>query len=195
VAPSARLFDLDGTLWDSFPFYASVLAPTLVMTEEEAINALRSGEPIVRLMRRVGLPRTAVEGALVSGSGLVVPWAGVRETIDELRRRNHPLGVVTALPGSIASAALQRLGLADNLPVVIHAGSGVPPKPSPAPLFAALAQLGVTQSSDDLYVGDAPTDATAARRARMRFAWASWGYGAKPDGVTVLEAPAKVLDL
>lgn len=195
MASGSRLFDLDGTLWDSFPFYATLLGRAGSIAETDVIDALRQGESIVNLIGRVGVARDVVSRALRDGDGTVAAWHGTAEMLEGLTRRGHPLAVVTGLPGSIALPALERLGFAELVAVVIHAGSRVGSKPSAAPLVAALSRLSVGPSRADWYVGDTERDATAASRAGMNFAWASWGYGDQPVGARVLATPPDILDL
>lgn len=47
-------------------------------------------------------------------------------------------------------------------------------KPDPAPLLLCLERLGV-EAEDAIYIGDAPSDCLAAKRAGMDFGFAQWG--------------------
>jgi phosphoglycolate phosphatase-like HAD superfamily hydrolase len=56
--------------------------------------------------------------------------------------------------------------------------------------------LGKEPSPKSFYVGDSLGDAAAAAAAGMRFAWAAYGYGTKPETAHVaLSEFAKVLCL
>jgi phosphoglycolate phosphatase len=100
------------------------------------------------------------------------------------------------LAGWIAEPVLDHLGVADLFPVVVHAGSGAGRKPSGQPIRAALDALGVNAASPaHVYIGDAVDDYRAATSAGIGFAWASWGYGAAPDGVRVMRHPSEILTL
>jgi phosphoglycolate phosphatase-like HAD superfamily hydrolase len=195
LAGRARLFDLDGTLWDSYPWYAAVIGQSGRMSESDALALLRAGDSIVTMIRRLGLPHNTIERALGDGIGQVVGVRGVGDALDGLRLGGGLMGVVTSLPGRIAEPALQRLGFAEMFRVVIHAGSGAGSKPSPRPLLTALRDLGVDIAPTHWYVGDTERDAIAASRAGISFAWVSWGYGTPPPDATVLHQPADILDL
>ena len=186
MAAGARLFDLDGTLWDSFAFYSAIVSRGGAITAEAASAALLDGENVVSLMRRLGLPRNTLSGSLARSSAVVVPHDGMVAVLHELRERGHPLAVVTSLPGTFAHRILQQLGLADLFPVVIHAGSRAGRKPNPQPILAALMGLAVSASQAHVYIGDTDVDLEAANRAGVRFAWASWGYGDMSTNAAVL---------
>jgi phosphoglycolate phosphatase len=97
------------------------------------------------------------------------------------------MGIVTSLPGTYVEPMLTALGIADQFAVVIHAGNCLARKPSPTPLLMALARLGNAPSEGVWFVGDMATDGTAARRAGIEFAWASYGYlDDSPDAEAVV---------
>lgn len=103
---------------------------------------------------------------------------------------------MTSLPGRLVRPLLDGLDLARHFDVVVHAGTVRARKPSPAPVLEAARQMGLTDPGSLYYVGDAPSDATAAQAAGMRFAWASYGYGSNPgNGAVILQAFAEVLAL
>lgn len=196
MAGGARLFDLDGTLWDSYEFYSAIASEQRTITAEAARAALLGGENIVALMGRLGVPRTRFSALLERSSPPIVPQAGMAEVLDELRRRGHPLAIVTNLAGWIAEPIVHHLGLSDVFRVVIHAGSRVGRKPNPQPILSALGRLGISDvSAADAYIGDMEADHLAAARAGVRFVWATWGYGDAPAGVTALRSPADILEL
>lgn len=195
MAPGARLFDLDGTLWDSFAFYGAVAAEQGTITAEAARDALIAGENVVTLMDRLGLGRRALASALARSTSVVMPHDGMAAVLEKLAARGHPLGVVTNLSGSIALPVIERLGLAERFGVVVHAGSGAGRKPSQRPILAALTELGMVASASHVYVGDHLADQEAAEAAGLRFAWAGWGYGTPPRGTAVLRDPAAILEL
>ena len=55
MAAEALLFDLDGTIWDSYPCYAAALSLESELTEHAAIRSLRSGDNVIGLVRGTGL--------------------------------------------------------------------------------------------------------------------------------------------
>ncbi len=173
MAPRALLFDLDGTVWDSYPWYARVLAAEDLMSESAAIRELRSGRSIVSLAKSCGLRLSRLKRY----QEMLPLYPGVREALDELARRATPRAVVTNLPGRLVLPILEGLGLDHHFAAVIHAGNCHFRKPHPGPLNAALEQMKISVSNRVFYVGDMATDAEAADRAGLAFAWASYGYG------------------
>jgi phosphoglycolate phosphatase-like HAD superfamily hydrolase len=194
VASGARLFDLDGTLWDSFTFYASVAAESGAITAQAAREALAGGENVMKLVDRLGVPRRALVTAL-GRSTTLAPHGGLDDAIAHLAARGHPLGVVTNLSGTLAVPILERLNLDRYFAVLVHAGSGAGRKPDPRPILVALERLGAQPGPAHIYVGDHHGDQTAADSAGIRFAWAGWGYGAPRPDATLLNAPEDLLAL
>lgn len=55
MAARALLFDLDGTVWDSFPWYAAVMKECVGVADTEA--RLRAGESLITFARARGVSR------------------------------------------------------------------------------------------------------------------------------------------
>ncbi len=193
MAPSARLLDLDGTLVLTQPTYARCLAADGGITNVDALRALRSGESVVAVARRVGLGKAAFARRVVAAGIEVVE--GWDETLDVLQDRGHQLGIVTSLPGWLAIPILASTGLSTRFDVVVHAGVCRVPKPSPRPILTAFAVLSREPTPEDLYVGDTSGDLGAATRAGIRFAWAVWGYGQPVGEAPTLVRPQDLLNL
>lgn len=56
----------------------------------------------------------------------------------------------------------------------VLAGDTTKHKPDPEPLLICLDRLGI-RAEDAIYIGDAPSDYLAAKRAGMDFGYARWG--------------------
>jgi HAD superfamily hydrolase (TIGR01549 family) len=193
VAPHALLFDLDGTIWDSYPWYARILAEEVGQPEVSILDQLRRGQSIVHLLRAY-----RVSGSRLTHRAAELPlFPGAREALNELDRRGVPKGVVTSLPGRLAEPFLDGLRLSASFLVVVHAGNCHALKPDPRPLLAALDRLGIPAAEDIFYVGDMPSDGRAAARAGLAFAWAAYGYGSSrpPEARVVLQNFGEVLSL
>lgn len=151
----------------------------------------------MRLAARCAVPDGRFRRACLTSIAALRLYGGVKETLVALERRGTPCGIVTSLPGRIVEPLLQRLELSEHFRVVVHAGTVRPWKPNPAPLREAARMMAIKELREVFYVGDGPNDATAARRAGMRFAWAAYGYGAtSPDeDAVVLREFREVLDL
>jgi phosphoglycolate phosphatase-like HAD superfamily hydrolase len=104
-----------------------------------------------------------------------------------LEARGVRLGIVSDAPRRYVIAVLEATGVRRFFgESVITAGAGVLRKPSGVPLQRALARLGHPVDGA-LYVGDAPGDAMACRRAGIHFGLAGWAWregaweGEEPD--------------
>lgn len=175
MAARALLFDLDGTVWDSFPWYAAVIAEKGGVIDVEA--RLRAGTSILPVASECGLSRARFFRACATTAAPLHLYAGVVETLDALVVRGTPLGAVTSLPRQLAEVALRKTGLTSRFASVVDASHGGPYKPNPRPLRLALSQMGLVAGRDIYYVGDVATDGQAAHAAGLSFAWTSYGYG------------------
>src|SRR5262249_39829955 len=107
LAARAVLLDLDGTLWDSYPWYAQVLEQTGKLSRAAARRRLRGRESIVTLMRECGLGLGTFRAACAD----LRLYAGALESLRRLDRRDASLGVVTSLPQRLALPMLEALEL------------------------------------------------------------------------------------
>jgi phosphoglycolate phosphatase len=171
------IFDLDGTLVDS---YAAIAA---------ALNATLSEH------RRAPRPLDEVRGAVVHGLAdllgqylppeslpsavgrfreeyrkvfldLTEPLPGMQETLHRLHERGFGLSVASNKPAEFSREILGHLGVLPQLVSVRGPGSDTPPKPHPAMLRACLRDLGAS-STDCVYVGDMALDVESASRAGL----------------------------
>ncbi len=178
------LFDLDGTLVDTWDLYLEAYTQALEphfkrrLTLEELV-ALR---PIseLRLLRRA-LPPPAIEAAhreflrlyrdlhpLLFGG----VYSGVPEMLAALRGMGLPLGIVTGKSRPAWEITANHAGLG-SFQVIVTAEDVREAKPSPEGLALALLRLSLSPA-EALYVGDSIGDAGAARTAGVRFAAALW---------------------
>jgi pyrophosphatase PpaX len=199
--PRAILFDLDGTLIDTFWLYAEsfrrALAPYLGRTpsDEEMIargpGSERSfllgwlgAEAGERCHADFGRHYEALHGALHEGM-----YDGVREMLAALRAAGYPLGVVTGKGRHAWTVTAQEMGLGDFAVVVTDNDVGAP-KPDPEGLLAASKALGLPPG-EIVYVGDSESDLLAGRAAGMRTAavlWPKTGDGEAERFVKKVEA-------
>jgi phosphoglycolate phosphatase len=174
----AVLFDLDGTLIDSFPAITA------------SVNHVRAGhglpplsEPEVR--RHVGrgaahlLTKTVLGGdlradiaaykahhpsVLREGTRLL---PGAAEALRALHQRGLKLGVCSNKPVAFTRDLAAILGVADCLDLLLGPEDVVRPKPAPDMLLTALQRLRLAPAVV-LYVGDMVVDIEAARAAGVR---------------------------
>lgn len=171
----AVLFDLDGTLLDSFQCHLEIYRATLA-TFGVALNARQFARQYSpnwhEFYRRVGLARRHWDAAsavwLKEAAAHEPPlFPGVSATLKRLRRHFH-LGVVTAGSRSRVHRDLERGGVSELFEVVVTADDVEEPKPAPEGLERALQQLGLAPRHA-LYVGDTGPDCEFARAAGVAF--------------------------
>ena len=179
MAARIVLLDLDGTLWDSRPWYAAVLGGLGGGDVQDLERRLACGTTVASLAREcsVGKSRFAREAAERTSSLPV--YETVRETLHELRDSGVAMGVVTNLPGWLATPVIRETGVGTYFEVVVTPGAGVRAKPKPHGIRRALRDMIKEVDADTWFVGDGTVDAEAARSAGVRFAWAAYGYEAE----------------
>jgi phosphoglycolate phosphatase len=176
------IFDIDGTLADSFPFFVGLQNRLAAMhgfrrIEPDEVESLR-GWPARDLMRHVGLPRWKLPFVARSYIRLmrdeghhVGLFAGVDDALTALHARGVRLAVVTS---NSAENARRVLGEA-NWQRLVHAECG-------ASMFgkrrrlARVLEVARVPASRAIYVGDQVMDADAARGAGIAFGAVAWGY-------------------
>ncbi len=176
--PKGLLFDLDGTLVDSFrPIHSSFQAVldklgidrTLSWQEMLSIvgtslrDSLRCLVPEEKADEGVRLFREHYN-RIVLEQTTALP--GASELLADLRRRMIPAGIVTNKKGDAARRIAEHLGFTPGLACVLGEGDGFPEKPAPDMLHQAIRLLG-TPPGQTLFVGDSPYDFQAARRAEI----------------------------
>jgi HAD superfamily hydrolase (TIGR01509 family) len=173
MAATALLFDLDGTVWDSFPCYGLALSERLGLSAGEVIELLHKNGNVVGLARGAGLSNHTFSELTLRAINELRLYPNVIDTLQELSQQSIPIAIVTNLPKWLVSPLLFRTGLSNYFGAV----ETVAGKPSGKGLTKALKTLGVRPSEEVFYVGDLANDAQAANAAGVSLAWASYGYG------------------
>ncbi len=188
----AVIFDLDGTLVDTFDDLALALDEALRQfgLPPAPRDALRHGihrglDDTARGMLRLLGAAPPLETELVCAyraqyraraHAASRPYAGVREFLDDCRRRARALAVCTNKPVADARDLLARIGLADFFTEVIGIDACGAAKPDPAPLRLALARLGCPPGAT-VFIGDSEIDAQCAKNAAVPFLLHEAGFG------------------
>lgn len=189
------MIDLDGTLWDSAVWQASLMESD--PQDQAALARLLShperGTNAVTALADRKITKKKFSELCASG----ISELGIyKDAIHQLESASEKvrLGVVTSLPGWIARPMLDGIGVSGLFEVVQTATWGVPNKPSPASLNRALHEI-EGEADQTLYLGDSLVDQKAASAAGMHFGWAAWGYGQAVDPDIRLESWRDLQDL
>ena len=180
MARRTLLLDLDGTLWDSRPWYADILARLSGGCAADLEDRLASGVNIRRLASECRVTRYRFDREAGKSAASLRFYDGVLRTLDDLFDCATSIGVVTNLPGGLVGVVLQETGIADRFEAIITPRAGVPAKPKPHGIRRALQEMGREADLGAWMVGDGAVDAEAAEAAGVRFAWASYGYESVP---------------
>lgn len=181
AAPSALLFDLDGTLVDSRRDIAVACnaaradhgRPPLAFEEIMAMVGDGARLLVTRAFAFEALDAhdPKIDAALASFSAryLAAPCVytkllpGARELIEDAATAKLPSAVVTNKPREVTLAVLRALGIESSFAMVWAGGDG-PLKPAPDGVLAAIAHLGATAASTWM-IGDGPQDVGAGNAA------------------------------
>jgi phosphoglycolate phosphatase/pyrophosphatase PpaX len=171
----AVLFDLDGTLLDSFSLHYSAYEAMFghfgIKMEKERFLSTYSPD-WYRTYKAFGLEEEQWERANMlwleaAAAHTPVLFPGVEEMLDELGSL-YTLGIVTSGSRSRVVKDLDRLAIAGRFSTVITGDDITNPKPAPEALEMALVNLNLSPD-ESLYVGDAHADFEMSRAAGVTF--------------------------
>jgi pyrophosphatase PpaX len=180
------LFDLDGTLIDSIELIRQSYAHTLRVHRdfepplEFWLEGL--GRPLRWQFAHFSADAAEIEAMVATyraynlerHDAMIRPFDGAVEAIALLKSRGLKLGVVTSKMHAGALRGLKHCGFEGLFDVVIGADNVDEHKPHPAPVRAALAQLGAS-AERAVMVGDSPHDLASGRAAGAFTAAVAWG--------------------
>lgn len=178
------LFDLDGTLIDTWDLYVRAMERTLEEISHEEIPADRlaslrlNSEP--RLLGYF-VPQDEVGGAhrrfLANYHDLHATcfggvYPGVLDLLKTLRSRGNPTGIVTGKSRGAWEITRRHIPLYP-FDTLVFDDDVSEPKPDSEGIVKAMADLGVSPS-ETIYVGDSLSDLEAATAAGVQFLGARW---------------------
>lgn len=200
--PLSLLFDLDGTLMDTF----DMILPAMNQTVEEfglkpfAPEELRPmiGMPVARQLEQL----RAFTGPVVqqitdryyeifsaSVEGGVRLFPRVAETMPRLAE-GRPIGTMTTRRRIEARHMLRVSGIEAYFRAIVGGDDAPRPKPYPDLPRLAAASIGA-RPEQTIVVGDSPVDILAGRAARAWTVAAMYGYG-KPEAIREAKPHAEI---
>jgi len=173
--PRAVLFDLDGTLIDS---YDAITASVNEVRRSRNLQPLEVAQVRPKVGRGVeSLLKSTVEGTVLSVDIPVYKdhhaiacieqtrlLPGAFELVLSLKRMGIPVGICSNKPKPFTLLILNALDLAQTFDVVCGPEDAPNPKPDPGMLKEAVKRLAVAPE-EALYVGDMAVDVMAGRAA------------------------------
>ena len=171
----AFIFDLDGTLVDSFDQIYQTLKTTsnLLNIGEFEIQHLKElfGLPINSIVEECGVEKNQIEffvrefrlnlkQQIANGVRL---YPKVFETLDFLSKQNFPLAVATSKPTSLAVLTIANSPLS-NLSLIIKGTDKQIPKPNPQIVIEAMESSGARYG---MVIGDRIEDIVAGKAASL----------------------------
>lgn len=203
----AILFDLDGTLIDSYIDIGLHLNRTLKDFSMPEVDIEK-----VRFMVGGGarelLKRFFSDGLLEHALQIfrsyyykepvihTRPFEGIVDLLEYAKRKGLDLAVITNKMEELSKVILKELGLLEYFSLVVGGDTYPEKKPSPLPVLEVLRALGLSKE-ETIIVGDTEADMKAGRLAGIKRGLASWGYvrleEERPD--YIFERPEDVKEL
>jgi len=176
------MFDFDGTLADSFPFFLSVFNTVADRHAFRRIDVARAGElrhlGVRQMMDHVGLPAWKLPlasktfMAMMQDSAHEIPlFDGIADALRQL----HGCGVQLAVVSSNSEHNVRAVLGPELTALVARFDCGMSVFGKASRIRAVLKACGAAPA-EALYIGDQATDAEAARKAGVAFGAVHWGY-------------------
>lgn len=176
------IFDFDGTLADSFPFFISVFNRLAEQHRFSAVDMAGAdayrGYSARQMMQHVGMPSWKLPLVARSFMALmkqhshdIATFEGMDDVLQCLDDKGIALAIVTSNSYENVAAILGR----ENMARIRHLESG-------ASIFGKASRIArVLRKSDisntqAIYIGDQISDLEAARQAKVAFGAVAWGY-------------------
>jgi phosphoglycolate phosphatase len=188
------LFDLDGTLVDSFPGISRSINRTLAAVEREPVpvpelrqfvgqrlavifSTLLGAEDEALVDRAVTIYRPLFDEVGILDSRV---FPGIPEALATLRDAGHSLQVVTVRSIGSANLVVRHFGL-DRYVDAVHGPDRTQRSGDKADLVRAALEHAGADPRDTIMIGDRADDVRAARAHGVHAVAVRWGYGADDE--------------
>ncbi len=183
--PKAILFDLDGTLIESFGSVRDTLISALIHSGYQPPEGDVYGELFGRsehdVFVKLGFPEEKIPGLMDEWTrcteeytGEIPYFEGIPELLQALRQRGCALGVITGRNRKTTRTVPLALELEKTMDVFVNPDDTVKGKPDPEPVFFALEKLNYSPEQT-IYIGDSANDIAAAFSAGCTSILVTWG--------------------
>jgi len=177
------IFDFDGTLADSFPFFIRVFNQLADQHGFKGIDPVLAptyrGYDARQIMEQVGIPAwklPLVAKSFISLMGQNAASISLFEHTDDMLLHLANKGVTLAVVSSNSYDNVSQILGPANTRLISQFECGVSIFGKSARIHQVLKKTGVT-CSEAIYIGDQVTDLEAARKENVAFGAVSWGYG------------------
>lgn len=181
------LFDLDGTLIDTNELIIASFMHTFEhygkeLSRNEAIEFI--GPPLKDTLHQIDpdqveeMVKTYREHNLYHHDNYVTAFPNVVETIDQLKKNNFKLGIVTTKMNRTVEMGLKVTGLSKYFETIITLDDVTHAKPHPEPVLKAMQELDASANST-LMIGDNHHDIDAGKNAGVQTAGVAWSLKGK----------------
>ena len=185
------IFDLDGTLLNTiedlgnavnyalkemgFPTHVITAYPDMVGNGVRKLieRALPAGEAYPQIIDRMLVHFSKYYDEHCCDT--TVPYPGIPELLQKLTANGVNLAVTSNKYQSAVTQLVGRYFPEANWKAVLGNTAGMPRKPDPSIVFAALNEC-PTPKADVLYIGDSGVDMETARRACIESVGVTWGF-------------------
>jgi phosphoglycolate phosphatase-like HAD superfamily hydrolase len=190
------LFDLDGTITDSFDgiekSFRHALAAVGAPEPDPALVAGLAGPPMIDSLRELSLDDADVEAAMAAYRERYVDlgWLensvfdGMADLLADLRRAGRPMAVATSKNQTTARRILEHFGLDSHFRYIAGASDDSSRRSKSDVIAHALSSLGITDVADHpvVMIGDRSHDVHGSAQFGIPAIFVDWGYAVGDEG-------------
>lgn len=207
------VFDLDGTLVDTFADIAAAATYALQKQGRPAVDAVEvrphvgaGGRNLMKGLLGEGASEVQINQAFVDWkeyytahpADFTHAYPSVLETLEELRQRRVKMAILSNKSHSLILAILEKLDMLSDFDFVQGEETGVPLKPNPAQLEKLMRQIGVSPG-ETMMVGDGVADMQVAHNAGVVAVGVDYGVCSRRQlqrlsAAVILEEITELLD-